>query len=242
MPDTSDVEVAESTGDEHATEVADEHATGAEDEDRRAGATSRPVAQVLRDPRLAWGVALLALVSAVVFGLQARSLSAREERRDTAREAAHTVAARLTTFEGATIDQWVAEVQALSTPEYAGKLVERFDQNLRESLRANDVRSTGEILDTYIQRLQGDEALAFVLVRQTSTNAQRPEPIQDELRMEVSLQDVDGEWLAADVAVLGPSFLAGGGAGANPAPTDVPSAGPPPAGPTPPAPVTPSSG
>lgn len=187
---------------------------------------------VLRDPRLAWAVALLALVSAVVLGLGARSLRAMEDRRTSAREAAADVAIRLTTFEGATIDQWVADVQQLSTPEYAGQLVERFDQNLRESLRANDVRSTGEILDTYIQRLQGEEALAFILIRQTSTNAQRPEPIEDELRMEVTLQDVDGEWLAADVAVLGPSFLAGGEAGDVPSPSEAPSAGPAPAGPT----------
>jgi len=197
---------------------------------------------LLRDPRVAWAVALVALVSALVLGLQARSLQGLEDRRAAVREAAEIVAARLTTFEGASIDEWVAQVQQLATSEYAGQLVERFDQALRESLRANDVRSTGEILDSYIQRLDGDDALAFILVRQTSTNAQRPQPIEDELRMEVTLRDVGGEWLAADVAVLGPSFLAGGDAGGTPAPTEAPSTGPPPAGPTLPAPTTPPSG
>lgn len=160
---------------------------------------------LLRNARVAWAVAILALLAAAVSGAQWQSLAAEARARQEAREAAEIMAAQVTTFEGATIDEFVQQVRELATGEYADQVTELFNAEFREALRENEVRSVGEVTRSFVQALDGDEAEAFVLVRQTSVNAVMEEPVEDELRMELTLAREDGRWLVADVAVLGPS-------------------------------------
>lgn len=168
---------------------------------RRRGAPG-----LLRDVRVAWAVALLALLAAGFMALQWQSLRAEAIARDEAREAGEVIAARVTTFDGATIDEFVTKVRRRATGSYAEQVTELFDQDFRAALREGEVRSVGEVLRSFVQHLDGDDAELFVLVRQTSINAARDEPVEDELRMELTLQRVDDEWLAADIAVLGPGM------------------------------------
>lgn len=175
--------------------------------DRRAGADTSArsgAARLLGDARVAWAVALLAVLAAVVLGVQWQSLRAEAAAREEARETAEVIAARVTTFEGATIDEFVEQVQAMATGEYASQVTELFDQEFRDALREGEVKSVGEVSRSFVQDLDDDEAEVFLLIRQTSVNAALDEPIEDELRMELTLRQVDGQWLAADIAVLGP--------------------------------------
>lgn len=181
----------------------------------------RGVPGLLRDVRVAWAVALLALLAAGLMALQWQSLRAEAVARDEAREAGEVIAARVTTFDGATIDEFVTKVRRRATGSYAEQVAELFDQDFRAALRAGEVRSVGEVLRSFVQHLEGDDAEVFVLVRQTSVNAARDEPVEDELRMELTLQRVDDEWLAADIAVLGPGMP-----GLPPAPTREDAEGP----------------
>lgn len=163
------------------------------------------VGRLLRNARVAWAVAVLALLAAVVFGVQWQSLAAEAEAREEAREAAEIMAAQVTTFEGATIDEFVEQLRGLATGEYAAQVTELFNAEFREALRENEVQSVGEVARSFVQDLDGDEAEVFVLVRQTSLNAALEAPVEDELRMDLTLEREDGRWLIADVAVLGPA-------------------------------------
>lgn len=165
----------------------------------------------LRDPRWQTGIAV---VLAVLFAglaawawLDAADLRAREEDRRSALEAGEVVALRVTTFDGATIDQWVADTQTLATGDYADQVADLFDTEIRQGLADAQVQSVGEITASFVQSVDEEEAVVFAVVRQTFTSAAQPRPVSDELRMEIRLQRVDGEWLAADVAVLGPSVI-----------------------------------
>lgn len=171
---------------------------------RGEGPAATGRARLIGDARVAWAVALLAVLVAAVLGVQWQSLRAEAAAREEAREAAEVIAARVTTFEGATIDEFVEEVQAMATGEYAAQVTELFNQEFRDALREGDVESVGEVSRSFVQDLDGEEAEVFLLIRQTSVNAAREEPIEDELRMELTLEKVDGRWLAADIAVLGP--------------------------------------
>jgi Mce-associated membrane protein len=200
---TAEVTEVEATGTEDgdaSTDAPDAEEAGAEEEDR----PGRRGRGLLADARVAWAIAGLALLGFIITLVVALPVLSAERDRTEVRERAEIIAARVTTFEGATIEDWVAETRALATGEYAQQLTDVFDQELRAALRENEVQSVGEIQRSFVQSLEGDQAEVFVLARQTSVNAQREQPIEDELRIEVTLLRVDGEWLASDIVVLGP--------------------------------------
>lgn len=187
--------------DDDAAEVAGTQTVSADG----SGTRDRRAPGVLRDARVAWAVAVLALAVAAAFAVQWRSLAAEADARVQAREAAEVMAAQITTFEGAEIDTFVEDLRELATGAYADQVSELFNPDFRDALRENEVESVGEVVRSFVQELDGDEAEVFVLVRQTSINAVLDEPVTDELRMELTLAREDGRWLISDVAVLGPA-------------------------------------
>lgn len=180
----------------------------------------RTVGSVLTSRALAWTIALLSLAAAVFAGMQWADLYAAERERTEVREAARTVAGRLTTFEGADIEDWYSSILETATGDYGEQLREVFNQETRDQLRSIEAVSRGEVEKLFVQEVRGDEARAFAVVTQTYTNTSTTDPVEDNLRMDITLQRVEGEWLASDVAVLGPS-----GVVAPTGPTEAPPGG-----------------
>ena len=176
----------------------------------------RSTSSLVWQARVGLGIGLLGLILATVFFMQNQDLRRNAEVRETVLEAGEITALRVTTFEGATIDQWVADTQSLATGDYADEVATLFDTDIRQGLAENQVESVGEITRSFVQEIDGDNATVFAVVRQTFTSLNQQQPISDELRMEIELDLVDGRWLASDVAVLGPSTVSPvpeGGAG-----------------------------
>lgn len=178
------------------------------------GARRGPLTTVPRSARsLVWqsrigmGVGILGLILAAVLFLQNQDL--RRDAADAAEvlEAGEITALRVTTFDGATIDQWVADTQSIATGDYADEVATLFDTEIRQGLADNQVQSVGEITRSFVQEVDRDDATVFVVIRQTFTSVNQQQPISDELRMEIELDRVDGRWLASGVAVLGPSTV-----------------------------------
>lgn len=185
--------------------------------DRRSGLRA-----FLGSARLAWGIAILALAIAAFAGTQWADLYAAERAREDVRQQATDLVLSLTTFEGETIEEWVADAQARATGDYAEQLSTLFDQSLRDALREQEVVSRGEVDRLFVQNVDGDEASVFALVTQTIVNATTTDPVQDELRMDITMERVDDRWLASDVAVLGPAGLVGNAPEAPDVPTEDP--------------------
>ena len=167
----------------------------------------RPVRTLLWQARIGLGVGVLGLCLALAFFLQSAGLRAEQAQREAVLDAGEVVALRVTTFTGAEIDAWVDDTQALSTGGYAEEVAALFDPTIRQGLAEAEVQSVGEVLNSFVQDIAGDRATVFAVLRQTFTSNLQEQAVSDELRMEVRLVEVDGEWLAEDVAVLGPSTI-----------------------------------
>ena len=162
-------------------------------------------------PRLAWTVAAIAGVLALAgiggsvwFGTQWADLYAEDRARQQVRQAATEVVTRLTTFEGENIEEWLADAQGQATGDYKEQLALVFDQANRDALRQIEVVSRGRVESLFVQDVQGETATAFAVVRQTYVNARTTDPVEDQLRIDLTFALVEGEWLASEVAVLGP--------------------------------------
>lgn len=166
---------------------------------------SRGVLRVLASARLAWAIAVLAVVAAVVFGLEAKALNAREAGRAEALQAAEVAALQLTTFTGATIDEWVEQTRRLATGAFAEEIAQRYDQQLRADLREFDVESVGEVLSSFVQEFDGDQSVAFVVLRQTTLYPTYEQTVEDEVRFEITLLRQGGDWLVSDAQLLSPT-------------------------------------
>lgn len=176
----------------------------------------RSVRSLIWQARIGLGLAVLFGALAVVLFVQASSLRADAADRQAALEAGQLIVLRITTFDGATIDDWVADVQGLATPAFSEQVAGLFDTEIRQGLAAQQVQSVGEITSSFVQEIRGDSATVFAVVRQSYTSANLPSPQSDELRFEVDLTRVDGVWLVADAAVLGPSVAIGTAPGGLP--------------------------
>ena len=174
------------------------------------GLNGRP--PLFQRPRLAWTIAAIAgvlalagIAGSVWFGMQWADLYAEDRARQQVRQAATEVVTRLTTFEGENIEEWFASVTAQATGDYRQQLVEVFDQDNRDALRDLEVVSVGNVETLFVQDIQGETATAFAVVRQTLANARTTDPVEDQLRIDVTLQRVEGEWFASEFVVLGPA-------------------------------------
>jgi hypothetical protein len=166
-----------------------------------------PVRSLLWRARIGAAVGALGLLLAAVFFLGGQDLRREASVREDVREAGELVALRVTTFEGSDIDDWVSDTQSLSTGDYAQEVAERFDPTIRQGLADAQVQSVGTVLSAFVQDVRDETATVFAVMRQTYTSALQPQQVSDELRMEIELTLVEGEWLASDVAVLGPSTI-----------------------------------
>lgn len=174
----------------------------------------------LRNVKLAWSVAALATILAIVFAVAWAPLYSAAKDRERVRESAEQLVLHLTTFEGATIDEWVQDTQRRATDDYAEEVNTLFDPELRGALREAKAKSVGRLVNLFVQDVDGDDAMVFAVVRQTITNAASPTPVEDELRMQIELRQVDGDWKAAKVEVLGQGSEQGSGPGGGSALVD----------------------
>lgn len=204
-PASATGEAAASTGDPRA--------------DVKGPARRRDFGSYLRSPWLPWVIAALFLAFGV-FALLERNqavqqredaaaelaqLREAEKERAEVRAQASTVALRLTTFEGENIEEWYAEIRATATGEFEKQLGDVFNQSTRDTLREIGVVSVGEMQNLFVQDVDGDQAKAFALVKQTYVNSSTPDPVEDHQRIDMTLERVDGKWLASEVVVLGPN-------------------------------------
>lgn len=204
--------IPEDTREDPAAVAADPGASPAEDDavrppDGLPETVPRPVRTLIWQARLGMAVGILGIALALASMLYAQGLRSDAATRAAVLDAGEVIALRVTTYEGGAIDDWVTDTQSLSTGEYAREVASLFDPDIRAGLAEAEVESVGEVISSFVQDINGDAATVFAVLRQTYQSNVSPRPTSDELRMEIQLTRVDGEWLASDVAVLGPSAL-----------------------------------
>jgi len=147
---------------------------------------------------------LAALALAAVLGAAGYEgwLLYQQQEVDTAAEhalaAARIVTLALTTVDPTTIDQNFANVENGTTGDFKQKYTAAGAQ-LRRALIANKAAAQGTVIDAAVKSATKDTVEVILFVDQSVHNSASPEPQLDRSRVTMTMQDVDGHWLAGKV-------------------------------------------
>lgn len=161
------------------------------------------------------GVAVLVLIAISVvsgigyFGMRATADSERKRADQIARQATATpdltpvlAAGRKDvetafTYDSASLDKFVADVQAVSTSAFVAKFTPSVAAIKQQS--AQHPSATGKVVDLAVRKLSGNTAELLVFADITAKSAARPEPAIHRIRLQVQLQRAGDRWLLNDL-------------------------------------------
>lgn len=106
-------------------------------------------------------------------------------------------------FDGRTIDADFDNILDYATGEFADQAEQQFaDDDTRAALREVQASSRVEVRDLFVQSFDGDKGRVFAVVDQTIANNQFPNPRSDQVRLEIGMRKVDGDWKVSTLDVL----------------------------------------
>ncbi|SEA60628.1 MULTISPECIES: hypothetical protein [unclassified Mycobacterium] len=114
--------------------------------------------------------------------------------------AATAYATTLTTVDYQKIDQNFGQVLDGATGEFKN-MYSQSSAQLRQLLIDNKAVSHGSVVDTAIKSATKDTVDVLVFVDQSITNSIVPQPRIDRSRISMTMQRIDGRWLAAKVDI-----------------------------------------
>lgn len=138
------------------------------------------------------------LAAAGFFGWQFKQQRDIENASRAAVSAAEQFAVTLTSIDTDGVDQNFAQVVAGSTGEFKDMYSQSATQ-LRQVLIDNKAMSKGSVVDVAVKSATRTKVDVLLFVDQWITNAVAPKPRLDRSRVFVSMELVDGRWLASKV-------------------------------------------
>lgn len=198
--DVSTVDATEDT--EKATEEGVD--TGSEDAQPQADSPRR---RWLRRPThrtlaLGAGAALLvaALATSAVLAVKLSEQRAIDNAGQQALAAAQQYALILTSVDGAKLDENFAAVLDGATGEFK-KMYSESSNQLKQVLIDNQAKAEGEVIAAGIKSATKDKVEIMLFLDQAVSNKLNPEPRLDRNRIIITMDKVDGRWLASDVVL-----------------------------------------
>ncbi|MFD4459070.1 hypothetical protein [Nocardia sp. NPDC058480] len=143
-------------------------------------------------------VAVVALAAAAILGWQLREERAVDAAAAAALQAARPYAVTLTSVDSGRIDADFAAVLDGSTGEFRD-MYTRSSGQLRELLQENKATGQGAVLESAVKSATETEVEVLLFIDQTVTNAASTDPRVDRSRVLMTMQLVDGRWLASRV-------------------------------------------
>lgn len=116
-------------------------------------------------------------------------------------QAALTYAQVLTSIDSTNVDQNFREVLDGATGEFKDMYTQSSVQ-LRQLLIDNKATAHGVVVDSAIQSESRNQVVVLVFIDQTVTNTAVPDPRIDRSRIKITMDKVDGRWLASKVQLL----------------------------------------
>jgi len=173
------------------------------DDPESADAPAKPRSRrVLR--RVFAAAAVLVFAAAVglagFFGWQLKQQSDTTAAGRAALDVARTYAVTLTSVDYQKIDENTAQVLDGATGEFKDMYSESVAQ-LRQLLIDNKAVSHGVVVDAAIKSASKSTVEMLVFVDQSISNAVNPDPRIDRSRVAITMQKVDGRWLASKVDI-----------------------------------------
>lgn len=118
-----------------------------------------------------------------------------------AQQAAIAYAQALTSVDSNNVDQNFRQVLDGATGEFKDMYTQSSVQ-LRQLLIDNKATAHGVVVDSAVQSCSADRAVVLMFIDQTVTNSQLPDPRMDRSRIKMTMEKVNGRWLASKVQLL----------------------------------------
>ena len=144
---------------------------------------------------------VVAVVFAGVFGWQ---LHDKNQVADAAREAsdtARTYAVTLTSIDSDHVDQNFTDVLNGATGDFKD-MYSKSSNQLKSLLVQNKAVSKGRVVDSGIKSATKNEVEVVLFVDQSITNTQVTDPRIDRSRIVITMERIDGRWLASKVEMV----------------------------------------
>ncbi|MEB3020206.1 Mce protein [[Mycobacterium] crassicus] len=195
-----------STADESTTEDTPDEVPSRDDaesssaEETADAATAAPHPHWLRQRgRLLYRVSLLLVCLVVaVLGWQLWQQHRVSSAVAAGQRAAVNYAEVLTSIDSTRVDDDFAAVLNGATGDFKDTYTKASGQ-LRQLLIDNKAAAQGKVVESAVQSESTDKVVVLLMVDQTVTNTTRPDPRVDRSRMKMTMQKVDGRWLASKV-------------------------------------------
>jgi Mce-associated membrane protein len=108
---------------------------------------------------------------------------------------------RLTNIDADDVDRNFAAIADGSTGEF-NAMHTRSGAKLRQLLIDNEATARGHVTEAVIKSAEKNHAVVVLLVNQAVRNAENPEPVIDRSRIRMTMDKVDGRWLASKVELV----------------------------------------
>lgn len=118
-----------------------------------------------------------------------------------AQQAAVTYAQVLTSIDSNNVDQNFRQVLDGATGEFKDMYTQSSVQ-LRQLLIDNKATAHGVVVDSAIASESANKVVVLVFIDQTVTNMAVPDPRIDRSRIKITMEKIDGRWLASKVQLL----------------------------------------
>ena len=116
-------------------------------------------------------------------------------------EAAEAYALALTNIDADDIDRGFAKISDGSTGEFKA-MHTRSGAALRRTLIDNGATARGYVAESVVKSADRSHAVVVLLINQSVRNADNPEPVLDRSRIRMTMDKVDGRWLASRVELV----------------------------------------
>lgn len=143
-------------------------------------------------------VTVVAVASATVFGWKYTEMRAVESAADQARATARNYAVTLTSVDSDGLDQNFTDVLDGATGEFKEMYAQSSEQ-LKQLLIDNKATAQGTVVEDGIKSATTTKVEVLLFVDQAVTNTVTPEPRMDRSRVVMTMELVDGRWLASKV-------------------------------------------
>ncbi|OHU26790.1 hypothetical protein BKG76_07290 [Mycobacteroides franklinii] len=107
----------------------------------------------------------------------------------------------LTNVDYRDLDRQRSAVLEKSTGQFK-KTYENSSAQLRQVLAENKSKAEGKVTASAIQSESVDKVVVLLFVDQSVSNVAVPDPRQDKSRVKITMEKVDGRWLASDVELI----------------------------------------
>lgn len=153
-----------------------------------------------------WLLVVLAAVTLAVVGAcgyvwaEIPSDASVEEAARSAQSTAERAVVPILSYDAADLAGSKAAAESYLTPSYREDYAELFAGIIQRNAPATKTVVEAELLASAVVRSGEDRVQVLVLVNQSRTNKLRPEPVVFKNYVTLTMHQVDGEWLVADMA------------------------------------------